>query len=82
MARSVRYKNKSKIKKKEEIFYDIQNSLDKSGIAYRLILNDTSDLYEDWDNEASAIEGITLLPPYNKNKKFLFRVNPNAYDLF
>ena len=78
VARSVRYKNKSKIKK-EEFFYDIQNSLDKSGIAYRLILNDTSDLYEDWDNDASAVEGITLLPPYNKNKKFLFRVNPNSY---
>lgn len=78
VARSVRYKNKPKIKK-EEFFYDIQNSLDKSGIAYRLVLNDTSDLYEDWDNDASSVEGIQLLPPYNKNKKFLFRVGPNSY---
>jgi hypothetical protein len=78
VARSVRYKNKPKIKK-EEFFYDIQNSLDKSGIAYRVVLNDTSDLYEDWDNDASSIEGIQLLPPYNKNKKFLFRVGPNSY---
>ena len=78
VARSVRYKNKPKIKK-EEFFYDIQNSLDKSGIAYRLVLNDTSDMYEDWDNDASSVEGIQLLPPYNKNKKFLFRVGPNSY---
>ena len=78
VARSVRYKNKPKIKK-EEFFYDIQNSLDKSGIAYRVVLNDTSDLYEDWDNDASSVEGIQLLPPYNKNKKFLFRVGPNSY---
>ena len=78
ISRNVRYKNKSKIKK-EEFFYDIQNSLDKSGIAYRLVLNDTSDLYEDWDNDASSVEGIYLLPPYNKSKKFLFRVAPNSY---
>ena len=78
VARSVRYKNRAKIKK-EDFFYDIQNSLDKSGIAYRLVLNDTSDLYEDWDNDASSVEGISLLPPYNKSKKFLFRVNPNTY---
>ena len=78
VARAVRYKNKPKIKK-EEFFYDIQNSLDKSGIAYRVVLNDTSDLYEDWDNDASSVEGIQLLPPYNKNKKFLFRVGPNSY---
>ena len=56
----------------------IQNNLDKSGIAYRVVLNDISDLYEDWDND-SSVEGIQLLPPYNKNKKFLFRVCPNSY---
>ena len=78
VARNVRYKNKAKIKK-EEFFYEIQNSLDKSGIAYRVVLNDTSDLYEDWDNDASSVEGISILPPYNKSKKFLFRVGPNSY---
>jgi hypothetical protein len=78
VARYSRYANKSKIKK-EEFFYDIQNSLDKSGIAYRVVLNDTSDLYEEWDNDASSVEGIQLLPPYNKSKKFLFRVGPDSY---
>ena len=78
VTRNVRYKNKSKIKK-EEFFYDIQNSLDKSGIAYRVVINDTSDLYEDWDNDASSVEGIYILPPYNKNRKFSFRVGPNSY---
>ena len=78
VARNVRYKNRAKIKK-EEFFYEIKNSLDKSGIAYRVVLNDTSDLYEDWDNDASSVEGIYILPPYNKNKKFLFRVGPNSY---
>ena len=78
VARNIRYKNKSKIKK-EEFFYDIQNSFDKSGIAYRLVLNDTSDLYEDWDNDASSVEGIFILPPYNKSTKFLFRGAPNSY---
>ena len=78
VARYVRYANKSKIKK-EEFFYDIQNSLDKSGIAYRVVLNDTSDLYEEWDNDASSVEGIYILPPYNKSKKFIFRVGPNSY---
>ena len=79
VARNVRYKNKAKIKK-EDFFYEIQNSLDKSGIAYRVVLNDTSDLYEDWDNDVSSVEGIYILPPYNKNKKFLFRVGPNSYS--
>ena len=78
VARYARYANKSKIKK-EEFFYDIQNSLDKSGIAYRVVLNDTSDLYEELDNDASSVEGIQLLPPYNKSKKFLFRVGPDSY---
>ena len=78
VARNIRYKNKSKIKK-EEFFYDIQNSFDKSGIAYRLVINETSDLYENWDNDASSVEGIYILPPYNKNKKFVFKVGPNSY---
>ena len=32
-----------------------------------------------WDNDASSVEGIYILPPYNKNKKFVFKVGPNSY---
>ena len=78
VAQSVRYKNRSKIKR-DGFFYDIQNSLGKSGIAYRVILNNSTDLYEEWDNDASQIEGIVLLPPYQKQKKFSFRVGPSSY---
>ena len=78
IAQNVRYKNRNKMER-DGSFYDIQNSFDKSGIAYRLVLNDSSDYYESWNVDATGIEGITLLPPYKGAKKFNFKVAPNSY---
>ena len=79
IAQGIRHHNEEKMKQ-NEIFYDINNSFNKSGIAYRIAINPTSTSYQKWDNEAK-LENIELLPPFKGQTKFKFEVPPNGYAM-
>ena len=67
--------------KEDEFYYEIKNSFGNSGISYRLIINPQSNKYEEWENDASKIKGIMLLPPYQNKDKFNFTVGPKSYGI-
>jgi len=67
--------------KKDEFYYEIKNSFARSGIAYRLIINPLSTKYEEWENDASKVQGIMLLPPFQGQNTFNLTVQPNSYGI-
>ena len=76
----VRHHHREKLKK-DEFYYEIKNSFGRSGIAYRLIINPLATKYEEWENDASKVEGIMVLPPYEGQDKFKLSVGPNSYGI-
>ncbi|MGL4948649.1 MAG: hypothetical protein ACRC42_04735, partial [Mycoplasma sp.] len=80
IAQGTRNYNKNKITK-EEVFYEISNSFRSSGLAYRVVINPLGTCYQEWENDASQVENITLLPPFAGQKVFTFGVPPNSYGI-
>lgn len=80
IAKGIRHHNREKIKQ-DEVFYDIRNSFNKSGIAYRIAINPLSTCFQKWENDASKVENIELLPPYKGKDKFEYGVPPNGYAM-
>ena len=78
--------NSSNSSNSSDMFYDISNPFNKSGIAYRIAINPLSNRCQKWYNDASKIENITLLPPYTSSSSssshsFEFWVPPKGYGL-
>lgn len=80
IAQGIRHHNEEKMKP-NEIFYDIRNSFNKSGIAYRIAINPMSTCFQKWENNASKVENIELLPPFKGQTNFKFGVPPNGYAM-
>ena len=71
--------NLENIKNSEGVYHQIMNSFRKSGIGYQIISNKFEDksLLIEWDS--SKIEGLSMLPPFNKtNTKYQLVLRPNS----
>ena len=79
IAQGVKHTRRNSNDTKLQMFYDISNSFNKSGLAYRIVLNPFNTKCQHWKNDASKVEGITLLPPYNNSASFDFWVAPCSY---
>ena len=73
----VRKTNENKINK-NKIFYETQNSFEKSGIGYTLCINLLDNIYQEWKVNTYQLEGYHLLPPYHNKKKFEISVVNNS----
>jgi len=64
-------------------FYKIENSFKNTGIGYRCIINNSPLCYQKWVINASALENISLLPPFHNNsdKSFDLMVPPNDFAI-
>ena len=60
-------KNKDKIKK-DDFFYAVDNSFDKSGIGYQMVFNPLKNIHQVWKVDSSATHGFLILPPHNKTE--------------
>ena len=80
ISEGVKHHHEDKIEE-DEFYYEIKNSFGNSGISYRLIINPQSNKYEEWENDASKVKGIMILPPYKGQDKFNFTVGPNSYEI-
>ena len=58
-------KNKDKIKN-DDFFYAVENSFDKSGIGYQMVINPLKDIHQLWKIDSSATHGFLILPPHEK----------------
>ena len=76
---NIKEKNKNKIKN-NEIYYQTENSFEKSGLGYKLCINPLDTVYQEWKVDTSSIEGYLLLPPYNK-KKFDLTIGYKDYKI-
>ena len=68
--------------KDNDIFYQVKNSFNRSGIAYRIAINPLNNIYQEWENNVSKVEGITLILPNYKTiekDKFTNNLGPNDY---
>ena len=75
----IKEKNNNKIKN-NEIFYETENSFLKSGLGYKLCINPSDYIYQEWSVDSSKIEGYILLPPYDK-KKFDLTIGYKDYKI-
>ena len=57
--------NKDKIKK-DDFFYAVDNSFDKSGIGYQMAISTLSNVHQVWKVDSSATHGFLILPPHEK----------------
>ena len=80
IAQGVRHHHREKLKK-DEFYYEIKNSFARSGISYRLILNPLATKYEEWECDATGVENIMLLPPFQGQDNFKLSVGPNSYGI-
>ena len=76
---NIKEENKNKIKN-NEIYYQTENSFEKSGIGYNLCINPFDSIYQEWKVDTSNAEGYLLLPPYNK-KKFDLNIGYKDYKI-
>ena len=77
---SRRNKNLDKIKK-NKIFYETQNSFEKSGIGYTLCLNPLNHIYQEWNINTNKLEGYYLFPPYDNVESFKMKINLNSDNI-
>ena len=75
----VKEKNKDKIKK-DDFFYDVSNSFDKSGIGYQMVINPLTDFYQVWKVDSSSTHGFLILPPHQQ-KQVEVTVGFNDYEM-
>lgn len=78
---SIKVEKLKKIEESGEIFEDICNNYQKSGIGYRIVINKSKTHISKWTNDANGIQNMTVLPPYNKQKNFEFTVEPNESNI-
>ena len=72
-------KNKNKLKN-NQIIYETENSFEKSGLGYKICINNSDNIYQEWNVDTSKMEGYILLSPYNK-KKFDLNICYNDYNI-
>ena len=63
----IKEQNKDKIKK-NDFFYDVDNSFDKSGIGYQMVINPLKNIHQVWKVDSSGTHGFLILPPYEKSE--------------
>jgi hypothetical protein len=57
--------NKGKMKK-DDFFYSVDNSFDKSGLGYQMVINPLKNIYQVWKVDSTATHGFLILPPHEK----------------
>ena len=63
-----------------EIFYDISNDFKRSGLGYRLIINNTKNSLQNWEIDMKENKGYYLLSENINENVINFEVNPNDYE--
>ena len=63
-----------------EIFYDISSDFKRSGLGYRLIINNTNNALQNWEIDMKENKDYYLLPENNNENVINFEVNPNDYE--
>ena len=76
-----RTKNNLEKIKKSKIFYETENSFEKSGIGYTLCINKFDNIYQEWNVNTNQLEGYYLLPPYDTKKKFNINIKNNSNEI-
>ena len=76
-----RTKNNLEKIKKSKIFYETENSFEKSGIGYTLCINKFDNIYQEWNVNTNQLEGYYLLPPYDTKKKFDINIKNNSNEI-
>ena len=71
--------NKDKIKK-DDFFYAVDNSFDKSGIGYQMAINPLNNIYQVWKVDSTATHGFLILPPHQK-PEFELPIGHNDYQM-
>lgn len=66
---------------KSPIYTAVENMFKKSGIGYRLIVNNQKDSASLWSNDPSGLLEMNMFPPF-KNENFEITVNPGDWDFF
>ena len=74
----IKEKNKDKIKK-DDFFYAVDNSFEKSGIGYQMVINPLKNIHQVWKVDATATHGFLILPPHEK-PDFELTVGFNDYQ--
>ena len=64
----------------EEIFYDISSDFKKSGLGYRLIINQSKNLLQNWEIDTRDNKGYYLLSENPNENVINFEVNPDDYE--
>ena len=74
---SIKTANKKKIDEANDVYEDICNKYQDSGIGYRIVINKSKSNICKWSNDTTAIQNMTILPPYDGQPKFDFSVEPS-----
>ena len=61
----IKEQNKDKMKK-DDFFYSVDNSFDKSGLGYQMVINPLKNIYQVWKVDSTATHGFLILPPHEK----------------
>ena len=77
---NIRKKNLNKINK-SKIFYETQNSFEKSGIGFTLCINLNDNINQEWKISMDKLEGYYLLPPYDNKKNFEMKIDSNTNNI-
>ena len=75
----IKEQNKDKMKK-DDFFYAVDNSFDKSGIGYQMVINPFNNIHQIWKVDATATHGFLILPPHEK-PDFEIVVGYNDYQI-
>ena len=75
----IKEKNKDKMKS-DDFFYAVDNSFDKSGIGYQMIINPLKDIHQVWKVDSAATHGFLILPPHEK-PDFELAIGNDDYEI-
>eukprot|EP00340_Litonotus_pictus_P002393 CAMPEP_0170516292 /NCGR_PEP_ID=MMETSP0209-20121228/2543_1 /TAXON_ID=665100 ORGANISM="Litonotus pictus, Strain P1" /NCGR_SAMPLE_ID=MMETSP0209 /ASSEMBLY_ACC=CAM_ASM_000301 /LENGTH=764 /DNA_ID=CAMNT_0010801111 /DNA_START=96 /DNA_END=2390 /DNA_ORIENTATION=+ len=65
----------------QPIFTVCENMFKKTGLGYRLIVNNNAEMMNTWENDPTTILGMNMLA-YNNTDKFSVDVGPGDWDIF
>ena len=51
---------------KDNFFFAEDNSFDKSGIGYQIVINPLKNIHQIWKVDTTVIHGFLILPPHEK----------------
>ena len=74
----IKEKNKDKIK--NDFFYAVDNSFDKSGLGYEIIINPLTNTHQVWKVDSTDIYGFIVLPPHEK-PEFELTIGYNDFEI-